>query len=82
MAARDTEIKDLRALITRVEKNVQAVPGIPPMVVMMVGNYGKHLDQLLADDKITAEERLSARNGALTLFRAAQQLASQMSGQR
>ncbi len=72
------EIKDLRALISTLEKGLASVPNLPPMVTMMVGNYGKYLDKLLADDAITKEERDGARTGALTLFRAAQQMAGQM----
>ena len=52
------------------------------MVVQMVGNYGLYLDKLLADGKVTAEERTNARNGALNLFRMAQQMGAVLNQQR
>lgn len=76
------ELEDLRALIRTIEKGMADVPGLPPMAVMVVGNYGAFLDKVLADGAVTAEERNNARLGALNLFRIAQQLAAQMAGGR
>lgn len=76
------ELKDVRALIATIETEVAKVPNLPPMVAGAVGNYGKYLDKLLADGQVTAEERTNARNGALNLFRMAQQMASVLNQQR
>ena len=76
------ELKDVRTLISTIETEVAKVPNLPPMVAAAVGNYGKFLDKLLADDQVTAEERTLARNGALNLFRMAQQMAAVMNQQR
>lgn len=72
------EIKDLRALIATIEKGLAKTTGLPPLAVQMVGNYGKYLDKILADDQVTIPERTSARNGALNLFRMAQQMSAAM----
>lgn len=76
------ELKDVRALIGTIEKGLKGVSGLPPMVVQMVGNYGLYLDKLLADGTVTAEERTNARNGALNLFRMAQQMGAVLNQQR
>ena len=76
------ELKDVRGLIATIEGGLKKVPGLPPMVVQMVGNYGAYLDKLLADGQVTAEERTNARNGALNLFRMAQQMATVLQQQR
>ncbi|MDF1701364.1 MAG: M28 family peptidase [Planctomycetota bacterium] len=76
------ELKDVRALIKTIEAEIAKVPGLPPMATAMVTNYGAYLDKLLADDQVTLEERTNARNGALNLFRMAQQMAVVMNAQR
>jgi hypothetical protein len=72
------EMRDVRALIATIEKNLAEVGGLPPMARQMVGNYGAYLDKVLADGDVTAAERTNARNGALNLFRMAQQMAAAM----
>ncbi len=72
------EIQDLRALMRTVEASLKKEANLPPMVPMMVGNYGKFLDKIMLDGAVTAEERTNARNGALNLFKMAQQMAVAM----
>jgi hypothetical protein len=76
------EIKSLRALMATIEASLKTVPGLPPMVSMLVGNYGIYLDKVLVDEKVTPEERKSVRLGALNLFRMAQQFVAPAAGGR
>ena len=70
------EMETLRALLTTAQENLAGVQGLPPMAGVLVGNYTKYLEKILADGVVTAEERGSARLGVLNLFKMAIQLAS------
>ena len=65
------EIENLRTIIGNVKAALPKLKGIPPVAKLMVENFSTFLDKVLEDGQVTPEERKTARNSAVMLFRAA-----------